>query len=131
MPIVDENQVRTATEVNLRLNEAQSAAFKQSRQSLSLDALLAEVERIAELPLDRATTMPREAYSSEEFFAWECDHLFRPGWTALAHVSQLPLVGDFINVDFLGEPLMVVRDKSGEVHVLSRACPVRLRSRAA
>jgi phenylpropionate dioxygenase-like ring-hydroxylating dioxygenase large terminal subunit len=69
--------------------------------------------------------LPREAYASEEFFAWECAHLFRPGWTAVAHVSQLPLAGDFINLDFLGEPLIVVRDKSGSVRVLSRACPHR------
>ena len=125
MPIIDETQVRAATEVNLRFNETQSAAFRQSRQSLSLPDLLEEIQRIADLPLEQATTLPREAYSSEEFFAWECEHLFRPGWSAVAHVSQLPLAGDFINLDFLGEPLIVLRDKSGEVHVLSRACPHR------
>ena len=125
MPIIDESQVRDATEVNLRLNETRSAAFKRSRQSLSLDDLLAELQRISDLPLEEATTMPREAYSSEEFFAWECDQLFRPGWVALAHTSQLPLTGDFINIDWLGEPLIVLRDKSGEIRVLSRSCPHR------
>ena len=125
MPIIDEAQVRAATKVNLRFNETQSAAFRHSRQSLSLPDLLEEIQRIADLPLGQATTLPREAYSSEEFFAWECEHLFRPGWSAVAHVSQLPLAGDFINHDFLGEPLIVLRDKSGDVHVLSRACPHR------
>lgn len=125
MPIIDEAQVRKATEVNLRINEAQSKAFRRSRMERSLDQTLAEIERSADLALEDAITLPREAYASEEFFAWECENLFRPGWTALAHISQLPLAGDFINIDFLGEPLIVVRDKSSTVRVLSRACPHR------
>ena len=125
MPIVDETQVRAATDLNMRFNETLSPAFKRSRQHLALEDILAEIQRIADLPMDEAITMPREAYASEEYFAWECENLFRPGWTALAHVSQIPLVGDFINVDFLGEPLIIVRDKSEEVRVLSRSCPHR------
>lgn len=125
MPIIDERQVRKATEVNLRFNEGQSAAFRRSRLSRSLEETLAEVERCADLPLEQAMTLPPEAYAADEFFAWECEHLFRPGWLAVAHASQLPLAGDFINVDFLGEPLIVIRDKAGEVQVLSRSCPHR------
>ncbi len=125
MPVIDESQVRNATDVNLRLNALASPAFKRSRQSLSLEETLAEIERIADLPLEQAVTMPKEAYSSEDFFAWECEKIFRPGWTAVAHVSQVPLPGDFVNIDFLGEPMIVVRDKSCEVRVLSRVCPHR------
>ncbi|MCB1096813.1 MAG: aromatic ring-hydroxylating dioxygenase subunit alpha [Verrucomicrobiae bacterium] len=125
MPIIDECQVRRATDVNLRLNETQSTAFRRSRLSLTLEETLNEIQRIADLPLEESITLPREAYASEEFFAWECENLFRPGWTAVAHVSQIPLAGDFINLDFLGEPLIVVCDKSGGVRVLSRACPHR------
>ena len=125
MPIIDEPQVRAAAEVNQRLNEGLPSSVRKARQSLTLDQILAEIERIADLPLSQATTLPKEAFTSEDYFAWECERLFRPGWTCLAHVSQLPLAGDFINVDFLGEPMIVVRDKSQEVHVLSRSCPHR------
>ncbi|MEM0897951.1 MAG: aromatic ring-hydroxylating dioxygenase subunit alpha [Verrucomicrobiota bacterium] len=125
MPIIDEPQVRAASDFNLRLNTQTGDAFRRKRQSLSLPELFAEIERIADLPLQQSTSLPREAYSSEEFFAWECENLFYPGWTAVAHVSQVPLPGDFVNVDFLGEPMIVVRDKSNEVRVLSRICPHR------
>lgn len=125
MPIIDETQVRAAAEVNQHLNEGLPPSVRKARQSLTLDQILAEIERIADLPLNQATTLPKEAFTSEDYFAWECETLFRPGWTCLAHVSQLPLAGDFINVDFLGEPMIVVRDKSQEVHVLSRSCPHR------
>ena len=125
MPVIDEPQVRAASDVVLRANATISPSVRKARQSLDLQDIFADIERVAELPLEQATTLPKEAYSSDDFFAWECEQIFRPGWTALAHVSQLPLAGDFINVDFLGEPLIVVRDKSDTVRVLSRSCPHR------
>jgi phenylpropionate dioxygenase-like ring-hydroxylating dioxygenase large terminal subunit len=90
---------------------------------------LAEIQRgicaAAELPLARARTLPAAAYTSEEFFDWEVEHLLRGGWQCLAHVSQIPQPGDFLNLDLLGEPLIVVRDKDLAVRVLSRVCPHR------
>jgi phenylpropionate dioxygenase-like ring-hydroxylating dioxygenase large terminal subunit len=76
-------------------------------------------------PLSRATTLPAQAYTSEEFFEWEMKHVLRTGWQCLAHVSQIPGPGDFLNVDLLGEPLIVVRGKDKAIHVLSRVCPHR------
>jgi phenylpropionate dioxygenase-like ring-hydroxylating dioxygenase large terminal subunit len=90
---------------------------------------LADIQRgiaaTADLPLARARTLPAAAYTSEEFFDWEVGELLRAGWQCLAHVSQVPLPGDFLNLDLLGEPLIVVRDKDGAVRVLSRVCPHR------
>ena len=125
MPIVDESQVRAASAFNARLNESVSPAFRKSRQKLTLDEILAEIQRIADLPMDSATTLPSGAYTSDDYFAWEMDNLFRAEWSAVAHISQLPEPGDFINVEWLGEPLIIIRDKSNDVHVLSRICPHR------
>jgi phenylpropionate dioxygenase-like ring-hydroxylating dioxygenase large terminal subunit len=90
---------------------------------------LAEIQRVicevAELPLSRARTLPAQAYTSEEFFDWENAHLLRGGWQCVAHVSQIPQPGDFLNLDLLGEPLIVVRGKDDLVRVLSRVCPHR------
>ena len=90
---------------------------------------LAEIQRgiteAAARPLNRATTLPAQAYTSEEFFAWELHHVLRAGWQCLAHVSQIPEPGDFLNVDLLGEPLIVVRGKDDAIRVLSRVCPHR------
>jgi phenylpropionate dioxygenase-like ring-hydroxylating dioxygenase large terminal subunit len=75
--------------------------------------------------LSRATTLPAQAYTSEEFFAWEIQHLLRAGWQCLAHVSQVPQPGDFLNLDLLGEPLILVHGKDETIRVLSRVCPHR------
>lgn len=100
-------------------------AFHSLRKEMPLDDLLAEVARCAELPLERAMTLPPEAYTSEAFYQWELDNVFRPEWLCVAHGSQIPAAGDFVNVDLLGEPLIVVRGKDGEIRVLSRVCPHR------
>jgi phenylpropionate dioxygenase-like ring-hydroxylating dioxygenase large terminal subunit len=47
------------------------------------------------------------------------------GWLAIAHVSELAEPGSFLALDLLGEPLLVVRDRSGQVRVLSRVCAHR------
>jgi phenylpropionate dioxygenase-like ring-hydroxylating dioxygenase large terminal subunit len=90
---------------------------------------LAEIQRgiglAGGLPLSRATTLPAQAYTSEEFFAWEVEHLLRAGWQCVGHVSQIPNRGDFLNLDLLGEPLIVVRGKDDAIRVLSRVCPHR------
>jgi phenylpropionate dioxygenase-like ring-hydroxylating dioxygenase large terminal subunit len=90
---------------------------------------LAEIQRgiceAAARPLNRGVTLPAQAYTSEEFFAWETEHLLRAGWQCVAHVSQIPKPGDFLNLDLLGEPLIVVHDKDGRIRLLSRVCPHR------
>jgi len=43
----------------------------------------------------------------------------------VAHVSQVPNPGDFLNLDLLGEPLIVVHGKDDAIRVLSRVCPHR------
>ncbi|GHC57262.1 aromatic ring-hydroxylating oxygenase subunit alpha [Roseibacillus persicicus] len=91
----------------------------------NLEELLAQIEESADLPLPQAMSLPSAAYTSEEFFQWENEEVFRKEWLCVGHVSQIPLAGDFLNLDLLGEPLIVVRGKDEQVRVLSRVCPHR------
>ncbi len=91
----------------------------------SFDETVRGLAAAADLPLARARTIPAAAYTSTAFHDWEVGCLLRGGWQCVAHVSQIPLPGDFLNLDLLGEPLIVVRDKDGAVRVLSRVCPHR------
>ncbi len=114
-----EDGLRTACSVGV------NAAAVQEKGSLNLNELLAEIEQLADLPMSQAMSLPSSAYISEEFFQWEREEIFRKEWLCLGHVSQIPLVGDFLNLNLLGEPLIVVRGKDEEVRVLSRVCPHR------
>jgi phenylpropionate dioxygenase-like ring-hydroxylating dioxygenase large terminal subunit len=104
---------------------ARQAGTRTAQAPLSLAEIQRGICEAADRPLARATTLPAQAYTSEEVFAWELNHLLRPGWQCVAHVSQIPGPGDFLNLDLLGEPLIVVRGKDHSVRVLSRVCPHR------
>lgn len=95
------------------------------RKEPSLEELLTELEVAANLPLERAVTLSGAIYSSREFFEWECRNVLAPEWQCVAHISQIPTPGDFLSVDLLGEPLVVVHGKDGQIRVLSRVCPHR------
>lgn len=125
MPVTTESEIREACAFNEALNERLPGSLRSLRASRPLEQILEEVRQSAALPLEEARTLPREAYTSEAFFGWEVENVFEKEWICLAHASQLPEAGDFLNVDLLGEPLLVVRDKSGGVRVLSRSCPHR------
>ncbi len=91
----------------------------------SLEVILADLQEAAQRPLSRSRTLAPEAYTSPAFFEWETEHVLGAGWLCLAHQSQIPKPGDFINLDVLGDPLIVVHGKDGVIRVLSRVCPHR------
>lgn len=121
MPVLDEPHVRAACDYNWHLNIPQT----RGRADDDTSALLAEVQATADLPLAQSRTLPAGTYTNEAFYRWEERQLFRGGWQCIAHVSQLPEPGDFLTLDLLGDPLVVVRDKERGVRALSRACPHR------
>ena len=90
-----------------------------------MEEILRDIRETAALPLERATTLPAETYTSDAFFAWETKNILHKDWICLAHLSQLPNAGDFITVDLMGEPLIVVHGKDGGIRTLSRVCPHR------
>src|SRR5215471_2245030 len=107
------------------LSPASSRGAQSSEPPEGVRALLGELDRIARLPLARSVTAPAAVYTSPAFFAWEAEHVFAADWMCVAHASQIPRPGDFLNLDLLGEPLTVVRGLDGSIRVLSRVCPHR------
>jgi phenylpropionate dioxygenase-like ring-hydroxylating dioxygenase large terminal subunit len=72
-----------------------------------------------------ARILPPQMYVTEEFFAFEKATLFSKEWLCIGHVSQVPSPGDHLPVTVLDEPLIMARDDSGEVRVLSAVCQHR------
>lgn len=64
-------------------------------------------------------------YHSPEFHALEVEHIFRKQWLCVGRVDEIPDTGDFFTVEVLDEPLIVVRDQEGAVHVHSAICKHR------
>lgn len=126
MVTLSEADIRRACEVPTDpLQFSHRSGTRSALPEMSVAAILDEIARAADLPLEESITLPAQAYTSQEFFDWEVSTIFRKEWLALGHVSQIPQNGDFLNVDLLGEPLLIIRDKSGEVRIHSRVCPHR------
>jgi phenylpropionate dioxygenase-like ring-hydroxylating dioxygenase large terminal subunit len=80
-----------------------------------------EIDRVAR-PLEEAATLPPAAYIRDDVFALETDRVFRKSWLPLARIDQLAKPGDFLSMDLLGQPVMIVHGQDGEIRVMSRTC---------
>ncbi|MEV7614602.1 aromatic ring-hydroxylating dioxygenase subunit alpha [Streptomyces sp. NPDC089799] len=93
-----------------------------SRAPEALHGTLAELRRLAALPLERGRTLPPDAYTSPEMYAWETERIFRREWLCVARAEEIPQPGSYLRLDVLGTPLVITRDEEGELHALSRVC---------
>jgi len=66
--------------------------------------------------------LPNECYVDLEQFALERQKLFFSSWSALAFGKDVPENGDAKPVDFLGLPLLLLRDREGIVRVYHNIC---------
>jgi phenylpropionate dioxygenase-like ring-hydroxylating dioxygenase large terminal subunit len=88
-------------------------------------SLRESLAQCAARPLPLAVTLPPAAYTSEAWFKFEAETVMKPGWMCVAHVSQVKNPGDYLRIDLLDEPMLVIRRDDGEIGVLSRVCPHR------
>lgn len=75
--------------------------------------------------LVQSTRVHRRIYTDSAIFAEEMDRIFTRSWVFLLHESQIPKAGDFVQTRLGGRPIIVVRDKKGEINALLNRCPHR------
>jgi phenylpropionate dioxygenase-like ring-hydroxylating dioxygenase large terminal subunit len=75
--------------------------------------------------VNSSCTLPPALYVSDEFYRFERESLFSHEWLCVGRTSQIPEAGDYFTRTLVDEPLIVVRDKEGEVRVLSAVCQHR------
>jgi len=73
-------------------------------------------------PVAEANGLPNAHYTDPETFRAERERLFVDGWCAIGFGSDVPEPGDAYPVDFMGMPLLVVRDKAGAIGVFQNTC---------
>ena len=85
-----------------------------------------EIQANAATPFEKAHAMPTSVYTSEDFLAHEIEHVFKQDWFCAGRSSTLPNPGDYTTLELAGQPVMVVRDKSGELRAHSNVCLHRM-----
>ena len=72
--------------------------------------------------LSRATTLPGRWYVDPAFLALEKEKIFWRTWQPVGYLNQAAKPGDFFACEIAGEPLVIIRDKSGILRALSNVC---------
>ena len=67
----------------------------------------------------------RSVYTDQGLFDLEMTHIFETIWVYCGHESQVPKAGDYHTLQIGRQPMVMVRDKEGAVHVLYNRCPHR------
>jgi phenylpropionate dioxygenase-like ring-hydroxylating dioxygenase large terminal subunit len=81
------------------------------------------VSRLDELV--RPERVHRSLYTDRDVFAQEMERVFGGTWTYLAHESEIPQPHDFVRRRLGLRPVVVTRDKDGQVHGLLNRCTHR------
>lgn len=69
--------------------------------------------------------LPSDVFTSDEFFKFEMNAVWRHEWFCVGHSSEIPNVGDYYTIQVGKDPLVVLRDRSNEVSVLANVCQHR------
>lgn len=67
----------------------------------------------------------RDVFTDPALFDLEMKHIFEGNWVYLAHESQIPEPNDYFTTWIGRTPIVVTRDKGGELHAFVNACAHR------
>lgn len=75
--------------------------------------------------VSHAATLPPELYTSADVLAFETEALYMKEWLCVGRAERIPNVGDWFTVTIVDEPLIIARNKEGEVCAMSAVCQHR------
>jgi len=80
---------------------------------------------LEEDPAKNVYRIDRAAFTDEELFELEMKHIFEGNWIYLAHESQIPNPNDYLNIYVGRQPVLITRDKTGQLHAMANTCTHR------
>lgn len=78
--------------------------------------------RHTRLPVEVASTLLPDAYTSPEFFALEQERVFASGWVAVGFAADVATPGACVVVDVAGRSIIITRNRHGELRGLHNVC---------
>src|SRR6056297_1382954 len=73
-------------------------------------------------PVAKANGLPNEHYVDDGIFMEERDAVLYQSWSGIGVTADVPEPGDARPIEFLGMPLLLIRDKDGDVRVFQNTC---------
>jgi phenylpropionate dioxygenase-like ring-hydroxylating dioxygenase large terminal subunit len=81
-----------------------------------------ETYRLARLPVDFASTLIPDAYTSQSFFELEREQVFAQSWIPVALADEVPGPGDYLVVEVAGRSVIVCRNPDGALRAFHNVC---------
>lgn len=81
-----------------------------------------ETYRATRLPVDFASTLIPDAYTSAEFHALEEERIFGSAWVPVCVIDEVAAPGSFAVVEVAGRSLLVCRNRAGELRAHHNVC---------
>ncbi len=75
--------------------------------------------------LSRAETMPARWYIEPDFLALEAEKIFYKTWQPVGRVEDVMRIGDYFSCEVLDQPLVITRNRSGELRGFYNVCAHR------
>ena len=87
------------------------------------DLLKSPEIQLCRAQIGSARTLPRHAFTSEEFLGLERDRIFSNRWTAVLFAGELMAPGDIQPFELVDIPLFAVRTEADDIQVFHNICP--------
>ena len=87
---------------------------------------IAELRANVSLPFERAHAMPKSVYTSPAFAKAEEEHIFAQEWLCAGRADALGKPGDYLTMNVAGEPVIILRDREGQLRGMSNVCRHRM-----
>jgi choline monooxygenase len=75
-------------------------------------------------PIERASTLPSSCYTDPKWHSLDVEHILKPRWQYVGHITQLENDGDVLPVTILGEPVIIARNQ-GFIQAFYNVCKHR------
>lgn len=89
-----------------------------TEKTINVEKLFEKARR----PFAKAETLPPECYYSKEFYEIEIEKIFKKAWNFIGRADHIPKPGDYFTLTFIDTPLIIIRDRTGELKCFANTC---------
>lgn len=77
------------------------------------------------LSVQKAQALPPVCYTDRNFYEFEKEAVFNHEWLCVGRESWVTRPGDYFTTKIIGEPLVIARNRAGEIKAMSSVCQHR------
>jgi phenylpropionate dioxygenase-like ring-hydroxylating dioxygenase large terminal subunit len=102
-----------------------SSGKKKPQKGARRKAVLSDGTSLRDLVRVDHGLIAARVFTDPEIYQLELERIFLRSWVAVAYESEIPHPGDYVTRSMGEDPVIVVRDKEGRIHVLLNSCSHR------